>query len=624
MAAPTHNGTRLSFTFSGANDGTLTSVAVGEAILVNVRWYGTDTITTLTCGGVDVPRLGSPQTGGPDNARSQWAILPEWAGSAGNQTVSVQMSGSNPGGVEAWRISGHDTTTPVAVRNGASGSGTSVSVTLSSAPAECIGFAIGSNNGGSDWSSPGDSWTLLTIADAFWYDSGSQKADLGSAGDKTVSATIASGTWVINAIAIQPASSATVDQQAFRFGSDDGSESAHGWLAAQNTNITRALGSAFLLRHLLQFAGDHAAITPVLRAQKNGAGGYQVVPVGATGPGTTPLIEAGDCTQTGNNTAQDPWAVGYPNASTGDLLIFCLGWDDSTNVTGVTPPAGPNGETFQVIRTVFADSGTTVRGYVGYYIATGAWTASTLSFDPSASEQWGAVCIRVPAGEFDATTPIGAVGSATTDSAGSNIATPAFSAGSGDGNGRLVVWLVVDDDPITGTPTGWTQRSYTDIGALSVNVATRDAAVTASESIGSVNFTVASDTAVQFAFIVRAPIVSNELYVAASSNIASGGEATTSRLTGGTGTFLTGRRWDDENGSDALDPGTDQNTEIEHSLTTQSPAQDGDFWDFRVYRGASALDSYTATGRLTLGTPATPSLLLPQGTFARVPALRRF
>lgn len=202
MAAPTHNGTRLSFTFNGENDGTLVSLQNGEGVLVNVRWYGTGTITTLTVGGTNIPRLGSPQTGGPDNARSQWAWLPEWTGSSGNQTVYVLVSSGNAGGLECWRIGGQDTAaTPV--RNGASGTGTSVSVTLTSVPAESIGFAIGSNNGG-DWSSPGDSWSLLTISDVSWYDSGSQKADLGSAGNKTVSATISSGNWVVNAIAISP------------------------------------------------------------------------------------------------------------------------------------------------------------------------------------------------------------------------------------------------------------------------------------------------------------------------------------------------------------------------------------------------------------------------------------
>jgi hypothetical protein len=90
------------------------------------------------------------------------------------------------------------------------------------------------------------------------------------------------------------------------------------------------------------------------------------------------------------------------------------------------------------------------------------------------------------------------------------------------------------------------------------------------------------------------------LYVAPSANIASGGEATTQRLTGGTGTFLTGRRWDDENGADALDLGANQNTEVEWALKTQSPAVNGDYWDFRVYAGSNQLDSYAQQPRLTL------------------------
>jgi hypothetical protein len=51
----------------------------------------------------------------------------------------------------------------------------------------------------------------------------------------------------------------------------------------------------------------------------------------------------------------------------------------------------------------------------------------------------------------------------------------------------------------------------------------------------------------------------NEVYVDTSSSVASGGEATTARLTAPsgktTGDFTIGRRWDDENGSDSIDIG---------------------------------------------------------------------
>lgn len=49
---------------------------------------------------------------------------------------------------------------------------------------------------------------------------------------------------------------ASVDQAAFRFRNDDGSESAATWAAAQGSNVTMAAGSAARVRFLLQAAGD--------------------------------------------------------------------------------------------------------------------------------------------------------------------------------------------------------------------------------------------------------------------------------------------------------------------------------------------------------------------------------
>ena len=124
-----------------------------------------------------------------------------------------------------------------------------------------------------------------------------------------------------------------------------------------------------------------------------------------------PVIEAADCTVSGYNTAaQATWAVSHPACSTGDLLIWNIAWDDSTNVTDVSEPAGPNSETLSEINaTPAASASTEVRGKCWYTICTGAWSAGTLTFTPAASETWTATVIRVPAGEFDPADPIGNV-----------------------------------------------------------------------------------------------------------------------------------------------------------------------------------------------------------------------
>ena len=116
--------------------------------------------------------------------------------------------------------------------------------------------------------------------------------------------------------------------------------------------------------------------------------------------------------------------------------------------------------------------------------------------------------------------------------------------------------------------------------------------------------------------------------IALSPNIAAGGEATTARLTAPagktSGDFTTGRRWDDENGLDALTIAADDWTTIAWSLEANAAGvSNGHVYEFRVVADGAPLDNYSVTPQWTIGTPPTPSLLVPQGTFARAPALRR-
>ena len=109
--------------------------------------------------------------------------------------------------------------------------------------------------------------------------------------------------------------------------------------------------------------------------------------------------------------------------------------------------------------------------------------------------------------------------------------------------------------------------------------------------------------------------ITNEVYIATSANITAGGEATTAQLTAPSGKstsdFVTGRMWDNENGTDSIDITADDYTEIEWCLQAQSPAVNTDYFDFRVYAGASALDSYTLTPRWTLGSGGASPVAIP-------------
>jgi hypothetical protein len=218
-------------------------------------------------------------------------------------------------------------------------------------------------------------------------------------------------------------------------------------------------------------------------------------------------VPIASCTQSGNNTAQATWAVAYPNASTGDLLIAWVAWDDSVTVTDVAEANGPNGETWtetNATPVVAANAGGVASRVKGFYVkATGTWTASTLTFTPTASEQWSAHVCRVAAGQFDDATPIGAIGTlAGTSETDTEASSPSFSAGASDGGGTVMWFAGVNSDGLDTAPSsGWTAVANQDIGAIASGVATRDADVTNNEALAQATWLFLTDFSDAFSSI---------------------------------------------------------------------------------------------------------------------------
>jgi hypothetical protein len=204
-----NDGTSSSASSATATIGTW---AAGDTCLVNVRWYSaTQTLSSVTLTGEsNLSILGSVQTGGPSNARSQWALLSNVTGT-GSKTATATLSG-NPDqmAVTMWRLSGCDTAGAEDARNGASGTSAGPTVSVSTSQSGSAIFAILSNDNGE--ATEGASYTPETIGNIFQYDSGEYDIDAGAAGSKTVNFTLGgSGTWVINAIAIKAAGGAEPD-----------------------------------------------------------------------------------------------------------------------------------------------------------------------------------------------------------------------------------------------------------------------------------------------------------------------------------------------------------------------------------------------------------------------------
>lgn len=204
---------------------------------------------------------------------------------------------------------------------------------------------------------------------------------------------------------------------------------------------------------------------------------------------------------TGNNTASGSWAVGYPAHSAGDLVLIGLASD--ANVTHGTLPGGPNSETAVVLEQHAGDTGTaTVRASLWYWIATDAEAAGTVTVTPSASEQWSASAVVIPAGQFDPANPVqdGGTGVGTT---GANTCPPFTATYAG---GRVGYFAACDADTITGTESGWQLVANQDIGAVTGSFVVRDAETTASESVSGGAVTGVDDGRVSIGFVINPPL----------------------------------------------------------------------------------------------------------------------
>lgn len=457
--------------------------------------------------------------------------------------------------------------------------------------------------------------------------------------------------WDAIGIPINAAASGTLDQEGFRFGLDDGSESSHTWAAAQDANVTAPLAQNLLVRALVDATGDPASTAYTLRYQKNGSGGYVTVPVGAN---SSPAVSYGAIGTIGysasGGTSVD---AAYPSGITSRSgLVLIVGQKPSSANGGtVTTPSGwtlqgsltgaNDGDTGGYTTTLGADTGNCNLFVYTKNTVTGSESGNLTVTVGTNGVCWG-VIVRLQSS--DDCTWSWACGVGKDTSAGNvSIATGSLAIASGD---HVLMGMVIPTDVTTPSQfsaealsqSGTTFGTVTEIGEPDSTTGNdiggflAEAPVSSGSGSGAATLTAtAGGTTTNVrgpGFVLRARVaaVAREVYVATSSNIAGGGEATTARLTAPSGKstsdFVTGRRWDDENGTDSIDITADDYTEVEWCIQAQAPAAAGDYFDFRVYSGSSALTSYTATARWTIGTTSTPSLPPMQNLFARMPALR--
>lgn len=592
----TYNGVRSNYNSGSATSiacSASISVAVGDLVHVGVTCEGGSTTVSVADG------LGNTYTEVENENYSggepQLAVFECFVTAAGTATPTATFGASRshlginahfftPGGGNAFAS---DTPGSVIAEGSSATLLSSGSLSISAAGAASAFFGTYRAAG----VTPGTGWTETVDVDTAYAE---YRLPSGS-GSITGDATHGGGSDRFMAAAIHTieVAGATVDQVAFRFYDDDGDEDGSTATASQGSDITTATALNKHLRLLLQAAGDPASVAYTLRAQKNGSGGYTEVAVGSSTT-VAPTVEAGDVTESGNNTATTSWAVSYPAYVSGDLLIFHVASD--ANVTHDWPATGPNGETINTI--VDSTGGTAQRASGFWFVGTGTISSGTLTVTPSATEQWTAAVLKVPAGEFNSSTPIQTnIGTDNDTTANTSWDTPAWTSDA-TADGRVVCFAAHDAVTTSATPAGWDTLAARDRGEVGCTLASRQAANTSSESIASASFTKTSESDSSFGYVINGATVDNEVFISPSAQF-SNGQATTARLTGGTGAFVAGAINDTANGI-TVNITEDDNTEVAWCLQLASSLSGGDYFDFRAYAGSSALGAYTDTPRWTV------------------------
>ena len=578
-----------------------------NSLLVCVFAYATD--------GTPSPSISSTGLTFTDRVVGQAGVriwtAPIASSSARTVTATDGQSGFGAGAwLKVFVVTGQHATPVGNTGSGTATGDTSVNGYTSSAD-NSWGFAVARVSNALNTPSSTDDETAHTT-DPDVYGMSLAKAAATSTASTTVTFNLGhtngSAAWQWAAIEIVPADTSTVEQEGYRFRNDNGSETTATWRQSQDTADTAALDETVRLRMLLNSTGDRPTAQYQLEYRENSQSWYRAVGIGH--PGTLPTITS--ATGTADATAGTTVAAAYPaTVGVGDLLIWVVAKDD--DATGITDTTGG----LNVIANGNTESGTDgVCLFVGWEIADGNEDGTTRTFTGD-SEEWQTYCIRILAGEFDASNPIDSYGTLNGGTTGEAI-TDAFTCVRP--GGLVIACGAVDIDPMDATfsPTGWTDVADNDAGEVTAWVSTRNAATTAAETIASATFGVnTSDANVCVAFVVNAPLGTPAVTYVTSANYADG-DATTAQLTAPSGKttsdFDAGVMVEGQALADTVDITADDYTEIEWALKAQTPAVATDVYQFRVTVGGTLLTgAYTVTPELTIASAgngtATPSAI---------------
>lgn len=575
---------------------TLTWSSGDLIIVVGGTESGSWTINTPTATGLSFSLVTSVGTGDGSNTTAyMWSAT---AGSGGSSAITstVVEGGSAARGIAAYAYSGS---------GGLGNTGTIVG-----SSSKTINLTRGTANSAvvavlNDWQAVSDttvntspaggtvrvaqeSPAHATFFSADW-------GDQGSTGTTSYGITDHTGTVDMAGIVLEVeglAGGSTIEQEGYRWRSDDGSESAATWLAAQDTNITQPSETNTRLRMLLNTTGDAASTQYRLDYKRSDQSVYGAVPTALPAAGAVTYGAVGTFATSAGATSRNP---ALPTGVTAQSEL----WASVASKNNATHSSSTTGWT----KVAQQNSGASWTVSLWRYTGADATAAASVTVTWTGSVASHGQCWRMQG--RTGTDPLGtpSVNNGTT-STHSTTAVTTTSPGS-----RVMYVDAAAANTAIAQPTSWTENfdngSATSASRLAVGG--RDFSSSGSSS-GAISVTGAAAAWVQWQ--VELPAPQPAILLSASSNIAASGANTTVQLTAPSGKstsdFVAGRIQDDENPADAVDITTDDYTEMEWSLKANgSVVSNTQIYQFRVTSNGVALNTYTVTPEWTIGTANT-------------------
>lgn len=529
-------------------------------------------------------------------------------GSEGS-TITFSIGGSSDITAHMWRITGFNASTPVNIsgtNSATSGSTTAItSPSVTTTADNCLIIRGGGTRESTGISDPGSHSALTNASTGTGATNSVSRAcytSQSSAGSTGTAAFVGTGgarEWVAWTLAINE-SPPSIEQEGFRWREDSGNEATPTWADAQDADTTWPLSSNLILRAILNTADDPGANAYQLRYKKSTESAYTPVPTSTLSIARSAITAGAD---TGNTATYTTASV---TLTAGRLYVMGVVTSDAASEQALSSIATTGGAISfasldsQVYDTVASN---VHRLSVWWVIPTTTVTATIVITpnDAATGCAWNLQEFTNP--DVTGATPFGTPAKSGVDANTAVSATPGALTNS---SSVQIAFGAHDLNSTSDTASGTNWSSVGTGNAFNTPATGLECAENTSGTASQVTFSGAG-SADRAAIAVEIKCMPTRILMSASSNIAGGGEATTAQLTAPNGKsgsdFTTGRRWDDENGTDTIDLGANDYTELEWCLIAQSPAANADIYQFRVYKTATAaLDTYSVTPQWTIGT----------------------